>query len=326
MKVAVIGGGSIGQDHLDALERIQEVEAVAVVELNEERGRQLSERYGIRAYTDDIAMLEAEQPDIAIVALPHYLHVSAALRCISYGCHLMLEKPMALTVEECDQIIEAAERQGVILMIGHTMHYLPENLVAKEIVSRGELGKLVMVHDVRHLDYYPEGRPEWFLEKSKAGGGIITNLGSHSIDKIQWLTNSEFVSVKARMSYDGKRGDVEGAGMLYLESSAGFSATITQSGYPGEPRCETELIFTGGMLKIVNWRGVYVSRGGAYESIPIPASEPPLTLQMRELLGCIREGKQPESCSGAYARSVVAVLESAYRSHQSGTEERVNHR
>lgn len=320
---AVIGGGAIGERHLSALQNIEGIQAAAVVETNLERGKQLSEKFGIPAYWDLTDMLEEVRPQIAAIALPHHLHMDAALKCISYGCHLLLEKPMALSVEECDRILEAAKKKGIILMVGHTMHYLPENLKAKEIASEGRLGKLVMIHDVRFVNYYAGKRPDWFFERAKAGGGIMTNLGSHSIDRIQWLTNSKVLSVHSHLSFEGIRGDVEGAGMVYLQLHSGISAAIVQSGYAGAPRSEAELIFTDGMLRIVQGKGLYMSRGGEYEPVAIPESVPPLEMEWRELMECIREGRQPASCSGEYARTVVAVLESIYRSHQTGTEQAV---
>ncbi|MDI4649124.1 Gfo/Idh/MocA family protein [Cohnella hashimotonis] len=322
LRTAVIGGGAIGLRHLEALAQVEELEACAVVELNEAQRHALAAQFGIRAYASMETMLEAERPALAIVALPHHLHVSAALLCIEYGCHLLLEKPMANTVADCDRIIEAAERRGVQIMVGHTQHYLPENRAAKSWLAGGELGQLVMAHDIRHVNYFREDRPAWFFDREAAGGGIMMNLGAHSIDKLQWLTDSRVLRVKAALTYLGGRGNVEGSGMLMLALSGGFSATIVQSGYAGAARSETELIFAGGMLRIVAGEGVYVSRGGTYEPIEVPASEAPLVLQLRDFCRCLRTGEEPE-CSGAYSRSVIETLESVYRSHESGAEEAV---
>lgn len=322
MRTAVIGGGAIGIRHLEALAQIEELEACAVVELNEMQGHALSSRFGIRAYTSMETMLETERPALAIVALPHHLHVSAALLCIEYGCHLLLEKPMANTVAQCDRIIEAAARKGVRIMVGHTQHYLPENRAAKLRLAGGDLGTLVMAHDIRHVNYFREDRPAWFFDRAAAGGGIVMNLGAHSIDKLQWLTDSRVTRVKAALTYLGERGNVEGSGMLMLTLSGGATATIVQSGYAGAPRSETELIFTGGMMRIVAGEGVYVSRGGPYEPVDAPPEDEPLVLQLRDFCRCLRTGEEPE-CSGAYSRSVIETLESVYRSHESGTEQRV---
>ncbi|GGD80102.1 Gfo/Idh/MocA family protein [Paenibacillus nasutitermitis] len=319
-KVAVIGGGAIGVGHLEALQSIEGLTACAIVEFNPLRGQELADRFGIRAYVLEDDMYGQERPDIIIIALPHDLHRPSAIRAANQGCHILLEKPMALNVQECDDIMAAVARNGVRLMVGHTQQYLPENRKAREIIAGGELGELIMIHDVRHADYFHPDRPAWFLVKEASGGGIIANLGSHSIDKIQWLSGSPIAKVKASLSFHGNRGNVEGSGMLFLETASGIPACITQSGYPGVSRNETELIFTKGMLKIQTGVGVFISRNRKYELVPSEPTASPLLLQLHDLLHSIQEGKDPE-CSGHYSRSVVSVLDSAYLSHETGVEQ-----
>lgn len=322
MKLAVIGGGVIGIRHLEAAAAMDDLNAAAIVEVNEERGAELAARFGIQAYTDYKLMLAEVKPDIAVVALPHFLHKEAAIACAEHGAHILLEKPMALNVAECDAIIEAAQKHGVKLLVGHTQHYHPENMMAKRIIESGELGQLVMINDMRHVNYYRPDRPAWFFEKAKSGGGIITNLGAHSIDKIQWMTGSRITKVKALVSCHGDRGDVEGSGVIYAETSIGVPVTISQSGYPGVSRNETEFVFTRGMLKLETNRGLSVSRSGKYETVEAEPMELPFVRQFRDLMDAIATGREPE-CSGAYSRTVISVLESVYLSSATGTEQPV---
>lgn len=322
MKLAVIGAGAIGSKHLEAAAQVEELEAVAVAELNQSLAQATAEQYGIRAYADYQEMLQREKPDIAVIALPHYLHKDVAICCAAHGVHLLLEKPMALNVAECDEIISAAERYGVKLMVGHTQHYFPENREAKRIIESGELGQLVMINDTRHVHYFREDRPAWFLEKNKSGGGIMTNLGSHSIDKIQWMTTSQVTKVKASVSFHDDRYDVEGSGVIFLETSSGVRATITQSGYPGVSRNVTEIIFTKGMLKLETGKGLAISRNGIYEQVPLDSADEPLILQLLDLMNAITNDCALD-CSGAYSKSVVSVIESVYTSSETGTEQAV---
>lgn len=323
LKLAVIGAGIIGARHLEAAALMEELQAVAVVDLNEERAAELAVQHGIHVFTDYEEMLRSEKPDIVVVALPHFLHRSVAMKCMEHGCHVLLEKPMALNIEECNEIMAAAQKHQVQLLVGHTQHYHPDNIVAKRIIESGELGELVMISDNRHVNYYRPDRPAWFFEKSKAGGGIFSNLGSHSIDKIQWLTGSKVVSVKSSLTFHGDRGDIEGSGQMFLKTSKGISATVAQSGYPGGvSRNETEIVFTRGMLKLETNSGLSISRGGKFEPVEVEPMELPFVRQFRDLIQAIRTGEQPE-CSGAYSRTVISVLESVYRSHETGKEEEV---
>ncbi|WJH34158.1 Gfo/Idh/MocA family oxidoreductase [Paenibacillus sp. CC-CFT747] len=240
-RAVVAGGGGIAVRHLEAMQEIEGLVPVAVAEIREERASELASQFRINAYTDYRVMIEKERPDLVIIALPHFLHKEASLFAAAQGCHILLEKPMALTTEECDDIIQAVRESGTILMVGHTQHYIAENLAAKDLVDSGELGELVMIQEVRHVPYDRPDRPGWFFEKSKAGGGILTNLGSHSIDKIQWLTGSPVTRVKASVHHGMNRGDVEGAGMAFLETAAGIPAVMVQSGYQGSPAMKPNL-------------------------------------------------------------------------------------
>jgi phthalate 4,5-cis-dihydrodiol dehydrogenase len=320
LKVAVLGAGAIAGQHFDAIRGTTGFVACAVADIQIEKAEALAESYGIQAYSDYRELIRHERPDVVVIALPHFLHKETAIFAAEHGCHLMLEKPMALTTAECDEIIEAANKAGIRILVGHTQHYMAENIQAKEILESGVLGELVMINDVRHLHYFRDSRPQWFLEKEKSGGGILANLGTHSMDKIQWLTDSSIRKVSASVSYHGHRGNVEGSGTIYLELTSGIPATISQSGYLGAIRNETEIIGTLGMLKLVTGDSLWISRGGAYEKVELKPMPAPFELQYMDLLQAI-ESASETSCPPAYARSVIAALEAVYRSAESGKEQ-----
>ncbi|UKS28720.1 Gfo/Idh/MocA family oxidoreductase [Paenibacillus sp. HWE-109] len=320
LSVAVLGAGIIAKNHFDAIQKTNGFVACAVVDIHLKKAEEIAQSYNIKAYGDYKEMIDTEQPDVVVIALPHFLHREAAIYAAERGCHLMLEKPMALSVAECDDIIEAARKADIRLLVGHTQHYIAENRVAKSILQSGELGSLVMINDVRHTNYFHESRPQWFLEKEKSGGGILANLGTHSLDKIQWLTDQAVNKLRASASFHGTRGNVEGSGLIYLELESGIPATISQSGYLGASRNETELIFTGGMLKLMTGDSLWISRGGPYEEVDIGDSIPPFELQYMDLLTAIQQ-RSETSCSPAYARGVIAALEAVYRSAETGLEQ-----
>lgn len=318
-KVGLIGAGIIAHSHLQAISRMPGLQASAVAEIDPVKAAAVAEQYAIKAYGDYREMLAAERPDIAIVSLPHDLHRESALECIRFGCHLLLEKPMALNTAECRDINAAARRRGIRLMVGHTQHYIAENLAAKRLIEEGGLGELLMINDVRHKFYFAAERPRWFLDKDRAGGGILMNLGSHSVDKIQWLTNSRVAKVKASLHFAEGLNRLEGCGVVCLETTAGVRAVMFQSGYPGVDNEEMELVFTRGMIKLRTNESVWVSRNGVYERLELPPPEDPYVLQLRDLLAYIERGVEPD-CSGGYAASVIAAIEAIYASAESGTE------
>ncbi|MBP1993902.1 Gfo/Idh/MocA family protein [Paenibacillus eucommiae] len=321
-RAAIVGGGGIAVGHLEALAGMDRIECVAVADVQEERAQKLASTYGIRPYVQYKEMIEREKPDIAVITLPHFLHKEAAVFCAEQGCHVLLEKPMALNTEECDEIIAAVRRSKVTLLVGHTQHYIAENREAKRIMEQNWLGELVMIIDARHTNYFQAQRPRWFLQKELAGGGILTNLGSHSVDKIQWLGGAPIARVRAAVSYEAAEGNVEGSGLVFLENNNGVPATVSQSGYGGAPKDETELIFTKGMIKLHTGQSLWISEGGTYVQVPVEPQEAPFVLQFNDLLNCIETGAEPE-CSMEYSRSIVAVIQSIYRSHELKEEQTV---
>jgi predicted dehydrogenase len=266
-------------------------------------------------------MVREERPDIVVITLPHFLHKEAAIWCAEQGCHVLLEKPMAIDAAECADINAAGERCGVVIFVGHMQHYFPAVVKAKQVVESGSLGKLVMINDRRHHFYYPEERPAWFLDRARSGGGVVRNLGSHSIDKIQWLTGSPVTKVKADVTYYGDRGDVEGSGLLYLQTASGVPAVVSLCGYRNVSVNETELLFTGGQLKLDGQQSLWIGGAGrGYEPVELGELPEPFAAQWSDMLLAVC-GISGRLASGVYGQSVAAAVDAAYRSHETGCEQ-----
>lgn len=318
-KVAIIGAGNISSGHLQAIAGMAELEFAGVADVVLERAVAAAEKYGTKAYQDYKEMVLEQKPDIVVNTLPPFLHREVSVWCAEQGCHLLLEKPMAPTLEDCNAIMEAAARHHVKLLVGHTIHYIHDNIVAKSIIESKQLGDLIMITDSRHLTYYQPNRPTWCYWKAQAGGGIFTNLGTHSIDRVQWITGSPIVKVKASFSYGFPIGDVESSGIAYVETASGVAATISQSGHGGVNRNEAEFLFTGGMMKLATGAGLWLSQNGQYEPVEMAGAVNSFVLQFQDLIGAIASGNEP-GCSGEYARSVVNVVNTMYESHRVGSE------
>lgn len=318
-RVAIIGAGKIAHAHLEAMSKLARLQPCAIADVQQERSDVLASANGLSSYSDYKEMIHREKPDIVIVTLPHHLHKEAAQFAAEQGCHILLEKPMALNTQECDDIISTVRTNDVRLMVGHTQHYISHNLEARRWIRSGRLGRLIMINDRRHQQYDLPGRPDWFFEKSKAGGGILMNLGSHTIDKIQWLTDSYVTRLTASVEYEQTRGDVEGGGCAFLHTSSGIPATLSLSGYPGAIVDETELLFTRGSMMLRTGIGLWVSEGTDYHEVLVEEQVNPFVGQFEDLLNAIEEQREPH-CSMNYSRSVVAAVEGLYLSDQQGAE------
>lgn len=318
-RVCVIGAGGIAQAHLRAAQAMPELEIAAVSDTMPERLAQTAHAFAAKPYTDYQTMIVSEKPDIAVVALPPYLHMEAAVCCANQGVHVLLEKPMAMNTKQCDEIIASAARNRITLMIGHTVHYLPSNRKVKQLIDSEELGKLVMINDRRYAQYF-DHRLDWFFRKEMSGGGILMNLGSHSIDKLQWFTGSKVTRVKASADFAHAPGNIEGAGAVFAETASGVPGLIFHSGYGGVNQNETELIFTEGIVKL-DYR-VMIGRNQEWEEQTLETNDP-YELQFKDMIRSMETGVEPE-CSGTYARSVIQAVEAVYRSIDRGVESAVS--
>jgi predicted dehydrogenase len=136
-----------------------------------------------------------------IVNTPHALHLPMALDAAHRGLHVLVEKPMATTVADCDTMLAACAAAGVTLAIGHIQHFFPDKVTAHELVASGELGDVVLVRDHRSTDYRPGTRPDWFFSPEVAGGGALMNIGGHCLDRTLWFGGGRAVELSASTAH-----------------------------------------------------------------------------------------------------------------------------
>jgi phthalate 4,5-cis-dihydrodiol dehydrogenase len=164
------------------------------------------------------------------IATPHQFHASHAMLAAEHGKHIILEKPMALTLADCDTIIAAADRHKVHLIVGHTHAFDPAVRLMRSIVAGGELGRLGMIHCFNYTNFlYRPRRPEE-LDSSR-GGGILFNQVPHQVDTVRLLAGGLVRSVRAQASVLDPERPTEGscAGLLQFENGA--TAALVYSGY-----------------------------------------------------------------------------------------------
>ena len=192
VRVGVIGAGAVADiTHLPAYYEMPEAKLIAVCDVNEERAKLMAKKYDAEAwYTDYIKLLEREDIDAVSICTPNYLHCDQTVAAAKHGKHVLVEKPMATTLEECDKMIKACEKANVKLMIGANPRFEPQNQKIKEILDRGFIGRILQIK--YHAAY---GGPlvfwpavsDWFFNKSKVGGGCLQDFGTHIIDLFRWF-------------------------------------------------------------------------------------------------------------------------------------------
>ncbi|HEU5316267.1 MAG TPA: SDR family NAD(P)-dependent oxidoreductase [Chloroflexota bacterium] len=181
MRVAIVGCGQIAGSHLAALRKVDGAEVVAVCDRDAQRARHTAELAQARAYTDLDALLRAERPDAVHIVTPPASHAPLAIRAIEAGCHVLVEKPMALSTADADRMIAAARAHGVKLCTNHNYRFKPSIRRATELVARGEIGQVLFVNSYYGLsdegaDFDGGGGGHW---AQRLPGGVFTNFLPH---------------------------------------------------------------------------------------------------------------------------------------------------
>ena len=270
MKVAVIGLGSIGLSHLSAIEKVENLELSAVCDINEATAIKLSEKYNVPYFTDYMQIPGNCDADAVILNLPHWLHCEATEYFLDNGFHVLVEKPMANTPDECKRMISAQKRSGKKLAVAHPQRFIAVNRKIKEIIQSGELGKLNMMTEFRSVDYFEESRPNWFKVKKLSGGGIVMNYGAHALDKILYLTESHPKNIVAAVGNWKTEHDIEGHAQIFMTLENGVSANITFSGYDYDGY-ENYYFFTNGALKVSGGARLYSMINREWVPIELPS-------------------------------------------------------
>jgi len=221
LRVGIVGFGFMGQTHYKCWKKLDGAQVVAICDVNpniEEDTKRAVGNIGdgqeevdfgsLQVYTKFEKMLAKADLDVVSITLPTYLHPKTSIKALSAGVNVMCEKPMALKSKACEKMIEAAERSGKVLQIGHCVRFWPEYAKAKEIIDSGKYGK-VIAGTFQRLGAAPTWSIDnWFLDE-KRSGGMALDLHIHDTDYVQYL----FGMPKAVSSF-GAEGP--GGGLLHI--------------------------------------------------------------------------------------------------------------
>ena len=142
LSVGIIGAGGIAQSHMRAIHENDNIRLVAAMDVDAARAVAAAEKYGARAYTSPSDLLGDPEVEAVHVCTPHSLHGDQVTSAAEAGKHVLVEKPMALTLTECDRMIEACEAAGKILMVGQVLRYYPVNRMIRKMISDGVIGNV----------------------------------------------------------------------------------------------------------------------------------------------------------------------------------------
>ncbi|MBW9219738.1 hypothetical protein CI793_15155 [Anoxybacillus ayderensis] len=189
---AVVGAaGVVGKHHIRSILDDDKSTLIAICDTNVVKGRELSETLQVDWYADLDSLLteKGHQLDAVSICTPHYLHYEQVAACIASGKHVLVEKPLAISSEKAFELVQFADRQGVLLSTIQQYRCRPEIMKAKQIMDSGQIGDLYRAHAVHttfRTEYYFRSAP-WRSSKQYAGAGVIMNQAPHMIDLMLWF-------------------------------------------------------------------------------------------------------------------------------------------
>jgi len=323
LRIAVIGCGAVAAEgHLPVATRTEGVRVSLLVDRNLPRAEMLAREFQVpRAAASYEAALDHAEADAAIVALPHALHASVCIDLLRRGIHVLVEKPMALTAAECDQMIAAAEEGSAVLAVGLIRRFLRSTQFVRQAVQSGLLGR-IRRFDVREgVVYNWPVASDFFFRKESAGGGVLVDTGAHTLDTLLWWLGD----VRSLEYFDDDYGGVEADCLLRLQMESGASGVVELS---RTRRLRNTAIIEGDRASLeVDWwrirltpRDVPVTLDGPAKSLDAPAAGiqgylDVMAASFNDWIEAIRQ-RRPPAVSGAEARRSVALIEACYRQRQ----------
>jgi len=185
IRVGQVGAGFISEVHNKSLKTLPDVKVVALHDVDEERGKSFCRKFGVPDFIKSFDELSARKDvDVITLGVPNYLHAELCIKAAQAGKHVICEKPLALTNEDAARMIEICRNQGVVLGYAEELCYAPKFVKAKEIVDLGGIGNVFFVKQAeKHGGPYSP----WFFQADSAGGGILMDMGCHSLEFCRWM-------------------------------------------------------------------------------------------------------------------------------------------
>ena len=335
----IVGCGMISDFHSAAIADIKNGKLVAVSSRKAENSQRLVDRYSIQAYSDYNEMLNRDDIDIVCVCTPSGAHMEPAVAAAEAGKHVIIEKPLEITLERCDAIIESCEKANVRLCAIFNSRFSDASQLVKDTVSSGRLGQLTLgdayVKWYRSQDYYDSG--DWRGTMELDGGGALMNQSIHAIDFLQYVMGPVESIQAFTDTLAHKRIDVEDVAVAALRFKNGALGVVegTTAVYPGSLK-KFEFSGTKGTIvleeeDIITWefeeeepedaeikqQFTEKKSGGGGASDPRAINHDNHRRQMINLIQSI-ENNIPHLVDGREGRKAVEIILAIYQSSKAG--------
>lgn len=344
LQLGIIGAGAIGAKHAEAAQA-SGVEIVHVADRDQSRAEQLAKPYTAKASSDEAALIADDAVQAVVIGVPNCFHKPLALAAMQAGKDVLLEKPMALSADECDELNACAAKTGRILQVGYVHRYSAYGAGAKRVIDTGDLGDIY--HAKAHL-YCKRSIPglgRWFTTKSIAGGGALIDIGVHLIDlamhllnfpEVASVTGSTYNKFGSKMrdyvyesmwagppDYEGTF-DVEDSAhaMIQFKNGSSLDLQVAWAGnFPAKTLPDSQMAFFGDQAGLsFELFGSHLSL--AHEmagsnvdtTIPLPAFDA-MAAQMADFARAV-EDRHVGGATGQQGRTVQGIIDAIYQSSE----------
>ena len=329
--IGMIGAGSISDLHAVGFNEESHSKIIAYADVNRALAETKAKKFGALTFYDSVKdLLKDDRIDAVDICVPTAYHAEVAVQALEAGKHVFLEKPMARTVKECDQIIEASKRSGTKLMVDHSLMFFPPYIECKKIVDEGGLGQMIKVRATQMAGHRYMG---WRADPKITGGGLLIEGLVHPIYLSQWFLG-EIEEVSAMIGKTDDKVQAEDVVSMTLKTKGGYG--VVDANLNGPPPLwddHLELVGTKGML-IANGAETQILQGPpllyyhdgfwkvyrdlSYEGYPFPNEiewnwPKAFVYAVREFTSSISEDRSPK-VTGENGRRVIQVVEAAYES------------
>lgn len=332
--IGIIGTGSIAGHHLKSVQELANCQLVAMASSSKERAVKAAEKYGVKVYGSYKKLLKDKKVDMVIVCTHSGNHLGPTLAAAKFGKHVLVEKPIEISVKRADKMIAACEKAGVKLGVIFQNRFSPDFVKLKKAVSKGKLGKLILgnayIKWFRSADYYKSS--SWKGTIKGDGGAALINQGIHTIDLLLDIMGA-VISVfgKIRTVKHQIEGEDLGVALLTFENDALGTIEGSTAITPGYPE-RLEIYGTKGSVimeagKIIAWDiegedALKMEEKKANNSglaDPMAINHELHKAQISNFVTAIQKGKQP-LVDGAAGKRSLALIKGIYESAKKGRE------
>ena len=319
--LGIVGAGRVAANHAKAAAQTDAVTLRAIAEIDAERRDRFAQEHQCAGVPRLEELLERTDVDLVVIALPHRLHAPMTIQSLQAGKHVLVEKPMAMSVEECDQMIAAAKDAHRLLAVGLTHHFHPVPAAARDLLRSGKLGRLVFATETQYSQRRKGSNPDWLFDRAEGGGQLLAN-GVHFIDRLMMLADSRIGAVRATVGTFFNDYPADDGSLAYFQFVSGAAGTMALTGHwSGASTSVAQAVCTRGMLRYgreLEATDPEQPDAERFQIVDVPRGNG-FVRQLENVAAAIR-GEGTLEVPGEWGRDVMRALFACEESSRSGRE------